>query len=616
MKQASHESLPIVVSLKEQIYQAVNDGLVSTLDQLLSQLTVDKIYEYLCELMDYYGMKCTLLMIAILNGHNDVVEILLDKFKPDVEIEGVIIVENETVKGATALWCSVCVGNFNIVQRLIVYGAQINHCTASNSTPLRVACYRGLLDIVQYLVEHNADINIAKMSGHTCLMIASFNGHLDVVKYLLQVGCDVNRTWQNGITALHDAVENGHLSIVKTLLEYGAIMIKIKDLVRTPFMIAIKENKSDIANYFLNNNWLTQIDAINELELLGSLYLFDNGENQSIEKAYYCMEWAMKLRYKNPNEPLYKQILPPLMEYDYRLECQTLQELELIRSDFNALRFESLLILERILGINHRDVLQFIRDQGTTYADNNKFDKCLKLWLRVYTYRSSDCIADRKSDLRSFSELFCRMIEKDMDISSDILIQVLKMTINEIQKNIMAIKICEDESLKETLEDNRDDNIYTVLCLCTIVTKADIWTNINNSQIDKICKFPCEKTVNLLIECQANVNALDNERNTPLHIIVRYPEVNNDKDFLNLQTIIRALINANAHIDSVNSHGDTPEMWALTKTAEILIKTQAKLSLKCATATLIKKLNLDYRKIISTTLYDFIERHGIPIKNL
>lgn len=35
-------------------------------------------------------------------------------------------------------------------------------------------------------------------------------------------------------------------------------------------------------------------------------------------------------------------------------------------------------------------------------------------------------------------------------------------------------------------------------------------------------RFPCAATAKLLVRCGADVNAMDDERNTPLHVIVCY----------------------------------------------------------------------------------------------
>lgn len=76
-------------------------------------------------------------------------------------------------------------GHLNVVKTLVKAGANVNHPTKTNSTPLRAACFDGRLDIVKYLTDHQADINISNKFNNTCLMIAAYKGHLDVVsKYM------------------------------------------------------------------------------------------------------------------------------------------------------------------------------------------------------------------------------------------------------------------------------------------------------------------------------------------------------------------------------------------------------------------------------------------------
>lgn len=80
-------------------------------------------------------------------------------------------------------YCMVIVflGHLNVVKILVKAGADVNHQTRTNSTPLRAACFDGRLDIVKYLTHHAADIHIANKYNNTCLMIAAYKGHLDVV---------------------------------------------------------------------------------------------------------------------------------------------------------------------------------------------------------------------------------------------------------------------------------------------------------------------------------------------------------------------------------------------------------------------------------------------------
>merc|ERR550519_3148288 len=116
----------------------------------------------------------------------------LDNFNTDVEAEGVVKFDGHMIEGATALWCAAGAGHQNIVELLVAAGADVNHVTRTNSTPLRAACFEGRIDIVRFLCENNADFSIANKYNNTCLMISCYKGHQAVVDYLLGVGADPN----------------------------------------------------------------------------------------------------------------------------------------------------------------------------------------------------------------------------------------------------------------------------------------------------------------------------------------------------------------------------------------------------------------------------------------
>ena len=69
-------------------------------------------------------------------------------------------------------------GHINVVKALVHAGADINHATLTQSTPLRAACFDGRLDIVQYLVDHGADLHKLNKFNNSCLMIAAYKGLL------------------------------------------------------------------------------------------------------------------------------------------------------------------------------------------------------------------------------------------------------------------------------------------------------------------------------------------------------------------------------------------------------------------------------------------------------
>lgn len=56
--------------------------------------------------MDEYGQRGTPLIIAARCGHDKVVKMLIDKFKPDMEQEGTVKFDGYIIEGASALWCA------------------------------------------------------------------------------------------------------------------------------------------------------------------------------------------------------------------------------------------------------------------------------------------------------------------------------------------------------------------------------------------------------------------------------------------------------------------------------------------------------------------------------
>ena len=65
-------------------------------------------------------------------------------------------------------------------------------------------------------------------------------------------------------------------------------------------------------------------------------------------------------------------------------------------------------------------------------------------------------------------------------------------------------------------------------------------------------------------------------------------------DFLTLHAIVMALLEYGCHIDSVNSAGQTPLTAATTGVADIILRSQADMSLKCLAAQSVRKYNINY----------------------
>ncbi|KAJ8881205.1 hypothetical protein PR048_017678, partial [Dryococelus australis] len=242
-----------------------------------------KLLTILQAVVDEDGQKCTPLIIAARQGHDKVVKMMLQEFKQDIEQEGTVKFDGYVIEGASSLWCAAGAGHLNVVKTLVKMGADVNHPTKTNSTPLRAACFDGRLDIVRYLTDHLADIHIANKYNNTCLMIAAYKGHLDVVSFLLEKGANPNERAHCGATAMHFAAECGHTSIVQELLDHGALMTK-NEHGMTPLIAAAERTRAEVVEYLITRPEVSREEKIDALELLGASFAND--------KDYYCLEQA------------------------------------------------------------------------------------------------------------------------------------------------------------------------------------------------------------------------------------------------------------------------------------------------------------------------------------
>ncbi|CAH1363713.1 protein fem-1 homolog B isoform X2 [Tenebrio molitor] len=630
-------------NLKNRVYYAAKDGMSIALYALLVSGDKQEVEDILNEkFVEDDGQECTPLIVAARQGHDKVMRMMLTKFKPDLEKEGTVKFDGYVIEGASALWCAACAGHLNVVKTLVKAGADVNHPTKSNSTPLRAACFDGRLDIVKYLTYHRADINIANKYNNTCLMIAAYKGHLDVVSFLLENGANPNEKALCGATALHFAAECGHLPVVKELLKYDAIF-STNDSGMTPIKAAAERTRAEVVEYLVERPEITKEEQIEALELLGASYANDK-ENYDIVMAHKYLHRSMKLRYSEPGKPIKKKLISPIPAYEHWVESQTVFELESIENNHNSIHMEALTIRERILGAQNPEVPHPVIYRGAVFADNARFERCLELWLHALRLRQKNHISVVK-DLLRFAQVFSQMLHVNVKVTYDHVVQVLSAAITELERNQYKLTKPGPKDDPETVMEELESNLTTTLYLLTILTKlvkdctdeerfnvnrmvftlnqmqvtlrdgqtllhlaCNSETPVDDFHTNDICKFPCAETTRLLINCGADVNAMDYERNTPLHVIVNYHKP--ISDFLTLHSIITDLTEAGAHLDCVNKRGETPLDSSATGVAEIILKTQMKLSLKCMAANAVKHHKLTYQGQVPQALESFIELHG------
>jgi Fem-1 family protein b len=441
----------------DKLLSSARQGDANLLENHLSAVSNPNIY--LNRVYDEAGeQKCTLLMIACLNGHEDIIRMLLRRFKPDLEVLNNILLDEGDIThqifvDVSVLWAAATINNFQIVKLLVEHGANVNHTTKTNSTPLRGACYNGNVDMARYLIENSADIHIAKENHETNLMVSVWHKHLNMAAYLLdELGCDVNECDNSGYPSLFYAVHSGSLELVTFLLEHGARNFVATVEQMSPLLWAAEKRHPDLVDAIANH--CSMLERIEAKELLGSAFVCAKHADRDLEQAFQYFYRALELR---STHNLLKTLRPTTIEiFDHRQECRTLHQLEEIRFNFDNMYTEALLIRERLLSCANAQYHYSLFYRGAVLSDNGQYYRAIDYWLYELHLRQRYSISLSSKNLRYFVSLFSEMLFKSVSVPMYASLKIMT-TINEELKH----------NKKEL-----DYNLYTLLFLITIITEV------------------------------------------------------------------------------------------------------------------------------------------------
>lgn len=138
-------------------------------------------------------------------------------------------------------------GNSDIMEALLVAGADVGRATSMGSTALEWAAERGWLDGVLLLLRSGAPTDaVSRHGGTTALHRAAAAGHAQVIRALVAAGAPLVAKDTAGYTALHMAAEFGQAAAAQALVELGAPLDALDRVGLTPHDVAAEGNKSDV----------------------------------------------------------------------------------------------------------------------------------------------------------------------------------------------------------------------------------------------------------------------------------------------------------------------------------------------------------------------------------
>ena len=582
------------------VYQAARDG-SSDLTDLLKQVKTEQRKTALETKTKDGSQITTPLIIAARNGHLNSVKILLS-YKADMEDRGTVKIENDVIEGSTPLWAAAATGYLDVVKLLIEQNADVDGRVSTGGTPLKAAAYDGYLNIVRCLVESGADVNARNCDESTPLDVACSRGHLSVVTYLINKGAFLDLQCKDGSTALHSAVKWSHFEIVSQLLALGASQLPNNQGL-TPLLYACNECSIEIVEHIIKRPECTKEQRIDALELLGATIAINRPcDTEDMKKAFSYMKRGMEERYEDLAHPLLKKKMEPVEAYQNRKESQTLEELALLEGDAHAIGMEGLIIKERILGPDNPAIVFDIRYRGAVFADFKQYELCFGLWKRAMERKATNNDDSIIKDLKSYASVFGEMLQNRILLRPNFIEDAFKILVAASEKRT--------EKLKEGHEsEEQEKTLYYALYLLMIYTKVKVqnanmteflqrflrlnpccsdgntllhlaaWheTPIKEDNVRSVCKLPCVETVKLILRAGGDVNAVNTEGNTPLHLAVKFKPAEPEENEI-LREMLLSLVDIGADPKLAYKNGQTPLNSCETDEARRILSEKGRLS--------------------------------------
>ena len=174
-----------------------------------------------------------------------------DRVALRAELTRGVDVNGAQVDGTTALHWAAHYDDAETAALLVKAGANVNAVNRYGVPPLALASTNGNAAVVRLLLEAGADANVAMKGGETPLMLAARSSSVDAVKALLVRGAKHDARESHGQTALMWAAAEGHVPVMRALVEAGADVNATLSSGFTPFFFAVREGRLEAVRFLL-----------------------------------------------------------------------------------------------------------------------------------------------------------------------------------------------------------------------------------------------------------------------------------------------------------------------------------------------------------------------------
>ena len=394
--------------------------------------------------------------------------------------------------------------------------------------------------------------------------------------------------------------------------------------------VAALEGNEQITRLLIDSRCdFTPQDKVEALELLGvGLLAKEIAREWDVNTVIEFWNEAMNLRAEH--DICYSPSPPQSFPLEYFLEARNLKELKDFGFNPSVLTAQALHICLRRLPRTHSRLPALMGTIGERYAQIGEFLRSLNIWLFVLDLQmenlgaSVDRIEDVLNTLRCFADAFGFVLSRCVHVLNfSIVAEIVRRALNGLRtskalydvrdvviKYVLhyfsaLLQVASNEveliSASELVQAFVRRNLRacdgaTLLHLACSSLTEDI------SSLKEHLHFPDLQVCQVLLENGCDVNALDKDRNTPLHTVMIKGHAETD--------VIIYLIESGAHLDARNSAGKSAVDLARCAKVRQLIRSKSSVaSLQCFAARAILKANVAYQGLVPKRLEEFVQMH-------